>query len=78
MLASLGFQQEVASLVAGEADDRGVVDLAGHGTHRLLLGVAGRVPLSGSLWCEVLFFVILAVCLCHYGNHMALVNGGAK
>lgn len=77
MLTSLSIQQEVTSLVASEVDDRGLVDSACHGTHHLLLGVAGRVSLSFPL-VSGLVICYISGCLCHYGNHTALVTEGGK
>lgn len=73
MFTSLGFQQEVTSLVASEADDRGLVDSTRHDTYRLLLGMAGRVSLSCPLASSIVLYCISG-CLYHYGNHTALVT----
>ena len=77
MLTSLSIQQEITSLVASEADDRGLVDRARHDTYCLLLGMAGRVPLS-CLVVQSLVLCYVSGCLYYYGNHTALVTEGGK
>jgi hypothetical protein len=77
MLTSLSIQQEVTSLVASEADDRGVVDSTRYGTYRLLLGVAGRISLSCPL-VSSLVLCYISGCFYHYGYHTALVTNGGK
>lgn len=77
MLTPLSFQQEVTSLVASEADDRGLVDSTRHGTYHLLLGVAGRVSLSCLLVSSFGVWYISG-CFYHYGNRTALVTEGGN